>query len=213
MIVLGVDPGTAVTGYGVVVREDGGAVQLLECGVVRTDDSLELAARLRTVHEGILDVIDRHRPDRVAVEGVFYGRNVRSTVILGHTRGAILLAAALRELGVAEYAPAEIKNAVCGTGAAKKEQVQFMVQQLLRLKDAPKPADAADGVAVALCDLGAHGLRVEAGPNGHAAAEAAARDALRAEARAAGGARGGVGRFLREDQLPPARRPPLSPDA
>jgi crossover junction endodeoxyribonuclease RuvC len=110
LIVLGIDPGTAVTGYGVVAREGGGAASLVECGVIRTDDSLELAARLRTVHEGILDIIARHRPDRVAVEGVFYAKNVRTTVTLGHTRGVILLAAALREADVAEYSPAEIKN-------------------------------------------------------------------------------------------------------
>lgn len=155
MIVLGIDPGTAVTGYGVVVREGGGAVSLVECGVVRTDDSLELPARLRTVHEGVLEIIARHRPERIAVEGVFYAKNVRTTVTLGHTRGAILLAAALRDIPVAEYSPAAIKNAVCGTGRATKEQVQFMIQRLLRLKEPPKPSDAADGVAVALCHCNA----------------------------------------------------------
>ena len=186
MIVLGIDPGTAVTGYGVVVREGGGAASLVECGVVRTDDSLELAARLRTVHEGILEIIDRHRPARIAVEGVFYARNVRTTVILGHTRGAILLAGALRDTTVAEYSPAEIKNAVCGSGRATKDQVQFMVQQLLRLKIPPKPADAADGVAVALCDLQAHGVRAQM------------KAQLEIEQRR-GTSTGGVGRLLRPD--------------
>ena len=208
MIVLGIDPGTAVTGYGVVSREGGGAASLVECGVVRTDDSLELAARLRTVHEGILDVIDRHRPTRIAVEGVFYARNVRTTVVLGHTRGAILLAAALRDMQVAEYSPAEIKNAVCGTGRAAKSQVQFMVQQLLRLKAPPKPADAADGVAVALCDLQSHSL------------EALVREQSVIEARLvekgntpANGS--GVGRLLRTDQLsrPRASAETLKPKA
>ena len=87
----------------------------------------------------------------VAVEGVFYAKNVRTSIILGHARGAILLAATMRDLPVSEYSPAEIKNAVSGTGRATKEQVQFMVQRLLRLKEPPRPNDAADGVAVALC--------------------------------------------------------------
>lgn len=157
MIVLGVDPGTAVTGYGVVERADDGALRLLECGVIRTAAESELPARLREIHEGIGEVVERHSPDVVAVEGIFYSRNVRTTVVLGHARGAILLAATLRDVPVAEYAPAEIKSAIVGTGRATKEQVQFMVQRLLRLKSPPRPADAADGVAVALthCYAGA----------------------------------------------------------
>ena len=164
MIVLGVDPGTATTGYGVVARAGDGAVSLVECGVVRTTPSAELAVRLRDIHLGIVEVIERTRPDAVAVEGVFYARNVRTSLVLGHARGVILLAAALRDLPVVEYAPAEIKNAIVGTGRAAKEQVQFMVQRLLRLKAPPKPADAADAVAVALCHsnaptVGAAGVR------------------------------------------------------
>ena len=153
MKVLGVDPGTAATGYGVVVRGDGGAVSLVECGVIRTAASADLPQRLRSIHEGLAEVLERHHPDVVAVESVFYGKNVRTTVMLGHTRGAVLLTAALRELEVVDYSPAEIKNAIVGTGRANKEQVQFMVKKLLRLKEAPSPADAADGVAVALCHL------------------------------------------------------------
>ena len=153
MKVLGVDPGTSATGYGVVVRGDGGAVSLVECGVIRTKADAELPHRLREILEGLGEVLDRQRPDVVAVEGVFYGKNVRTTVLLGHARGAVLLAAALRELDVVDYSPAEIKNAIVGTGRATKDQVQFMVQKLLRLKEVPAPADAADGVAVALCHV------------------------------------------------------------
>lgn len=150
MIVLGVDPGTAITGYGVVARGGDGAVTLLECGVIRTSAAAELPIRLREIYHGITEVLGRHNPEIVAVEGIFYGKNARTTVVLGHARGAILLAATLRDLPVAEYAPAEIKNAIVGTGRATKEQVQFMVQRLLRLKEPPRPADAADGIAVAL---------------------------------------------------------------
>jgi crossover junction endodeoxyribonuclease RuvC len=151
LIVLGVDPGISTTGYGVVTRRGDGAVSLVECGVVRTSPDSTLPERLRIIYEGIGEIVERHRPDAMAVEGVFYGRNVRTTVILGHARGVVLLAGTLRNLPVAEYAPAEVKSAVTGTGRATKEQMQYMVQQLLRLRTPPQPADAADGVAVALC--------------------------------------------------------------
>jgi crossover junction endodeoxyribonuclease RuvC len=151
VIVLGVDPGAATTGYGVLARSGDGAVSLLECGVVRTDAHTPLAARLRQIYDGLGEVLGRHRVDAMAVEGVFYAKNARTSIILGHARGAALLAATLRELPVFEYAPAEVKSAVVGTGRATKEQVQFMVQRALRLRTPPAPADAADGVAVALC--------------------------------------------------------------
>ncbi|HSU14432.1 crossover junction endodeoxyribonuclease RuvC [Longimicrobium sp.] len=149
-VVLGVDPGTAVTGYGVVARQGDGAVLLLECGVIRTHPRAPLPERLRDIHEGLLEVISRAKPDVLAVESVFYAKNVRTSVVLGHARGVVLLAGALRGLKVAEYPPAEVKNAVVGAGAATKDQVGYMVQRLLRLKEPPKPHDAADGVAVAL---------------------------------------------------------------
>jgi len=150
-VVLGIDPGTAVTGYGVVARTGDGAVSLLECGVIRTNAKAPLPERLRDIHEGLLEVIGRARPTVLAVESVFYAKNVRTSVVLGHARGVILLAAALRGVAVAEYPPAEVKSAVVGAGAATKDQVGFMVQRLLRLREPPKPHDAADGVAVALC--------------------------------------------------------------
>ncbi|MGH7555491.1 MAG: crossover junction endodeoxyribonuclease RuvC [Longimicrobiales bacterium] len=158
MIVLGVDPGAGTTGYGVVARSGGGAVSLVECGVIRTEPSTPLPQRLREIFEGVTEVLLRHAPDAVAVEGVFYGRNVRSTVVLGHARAAVLLAASMRDLPVAEYSPAEVKNAIAGTGRATKEQIQYMIQQHLRLKAAPRPADAADAIAVALCHCNAGAL-------------------------------------------------------
>lgn len=149
-LVLGIDPGTAVTGYGVVAF-DGRTATLVECGVIRTTPRDPLPQRLLEVHEGIEEIIARHRPDTVAVEDVFYAKNVRTTIVLGHARGVILLAAQRAALTIVEFPPAEIKKAITGTGAATKEQVQFMVARLLRLKSAPQPADAADGVAAALC--------------------------------------------------------------
>jgi crossover junction endodeoxyribonuclease RuvC len=156
MIVLGIDPGTAVTGYG-VVRGDGAAnPALVECGVIRTHARAPLAARLREIHDGIAEIIERHKPDIMAVEDVFYAKNVRTTVVLGHARGVILLAGEQRGLRIEELPPASIKKAIVGTGGATKDQVQFMLTRLLRLKSAPQPADAADGVAAALaCLMGA----------------------------------------------------------
>jgi crossover junction endodeoxyribonuclease RuvC len=150
-LILGIDPGTAVTGYGVVAKEGGGAVSLVECGVVRTSSGQVLAVRIREIYEAVTILITRHAPSVVVVEDVFQGKNVQSALKLGHARGAILLAAALSEIPIAEYSPREIKKAVVGNGNATKDQVGFMVQQQLRLKAPPSPADAADGVAAALC--------------------------------------------------------------
>jgi crossover junction endodeoxyribonuclease RuvC len=171
VIVLGIDPGTAITGYGVVSTSDDptrdvangaegaprqtrsvpqSAMRLVECGVIRTSPRAPLAARLNDIFDGVTELIERHRPDALAVEDVFYARNVRTTVVLGHARGVVLLAGARAGVTVHEYAPALIKKTVVGRGAATKEQVQFMVARLLRLKNAPQPADAADGVACAL---------------------------------------------------------------
>ena len=150
-LILGIDPGTAVTGYGVVAKASGSAVSLVECGVVRTSSGEALAVRIREIYQEIAALISRHEPTVVVVEDVFLGKNVKSALKLGHARGAILLAAALSEIPIAEYSPREIKTAVVGNGNATKDQVGFMVQQQLRLKAPPSPADASDGVAVALC--------------------------------------------------------------
>jgi crossover junction endodeoxyribonuclease RuvC len=160
MIILGLDPGTAVTGYG-VVREVETRNVLVECGVIRTSPRRPLPARLREIYLGVQELIAKHAPDAVAVEDAFFGRNVRTTVALGQARGVILLAAEEAALPVFEFPPAEVKKAVVGTGAATKEQVQYMLTTVLRLRSAPSPADAADGVAVALTGMHhAHLLRL-----------------------------------------------------
>lgn len=120
---------------------------------MRTTASAPLAVRLREIHEEVAQLIARHRPDCIVVEDVFYARNVRTTLVLGHARGVVLLAGEQAGITIAEYPPAEIKKAVVGNGAATKAQVQFMVAQLLRLREAPQPEDAADGVAAALAHL------------------------------------------------------------
>jgi crossover junction endodeoxyribonuclease RuvC len=144
-----------VLGFGVVsgTPRVTGSARLLECGVVRTPATRALADRLAAVHEGVVELLQRHRPDAVAVEGVFYGKNVRSAIILSHARGVVLLAAATAGAPVHEYSPAAVKKAVVGRGAALKPQVGYAVAQLLRLSAPPRPADAADAVAIALTHL------------------------------------------------------------
>jgi len=165
VVVVGIDPGTAVTGYGVVGPRPDGRLSLLECGVIRTSSNEALPARIREIFLGIQEVMDRFDPGAVAVEDVFQGKNVRSALTLGHARGAILLAAALREVTIAEYSPREIKKAVVGAGGATKDQVGYMVQRHLKLKTPPTPADAADGVAAALCHCFVSGHPPTAGPS------------------------------------------------
>jgi len=152
--VLGVDPGTQVTGYGVIETGNGngspGLGRLIECGVFRFARTNSLPHRLAELHQAIATLIERHQPSVLALEDAFYQKNVRTTLVLGHARGVILLAAQHAELDIAQYAPAMIKKTVAGTGGARKNQVGAMVAHLLRLKTAPQPSDAADGVAAAL---------------------------------------------------------------
>lgn len=150
-LILGIDPGTAVTGFGVVSRRAAGESTLIECGAIRTPATTSLPLRLRAIFQAVSSLLDKHRPYAMAVENVFQGRNVRSALTLGHARGVVLLAGSLTEVEIAEYAPREIKSAVAGTGNATKDQVGYMVRRHLRLRETPKPADAADGVAAALC--------------------------------------------------------------
>jgi crossover junction endodeoxyribonuclease RuvC len=153
LIVLGIDPGTASTGYGVVKGDGLGLVSLVECGVIHTRPRDPLPARLQEIFDGVSELITRHQPDALSVEDIFYAKNVRTTVVLGHARGVVLLAGQQARIAIHELPPAEIKKAVVGNGAATKEQVQFMLTRLLRLKSVPQPSDAADGIAAALAFL------------------------------------------------------------
>jgi crossover junction endodeoxyribonuclease RuvC len=147
--VLGIDPGTAVLGFGVVDSGPLGA-RLIECGVLSTRARDPLPSRLRIIHDAVAELIARHRPDAMAVESVFYARNVRTTMVMSHARGVILLAGEEAGVPLVEYTPAMVKKTVVGRGAALKPQVGYMVAQLLRLRTPPTPHDAADGVALAL---------------------------------------------------------------
>jgi crossover junction endodeoxyribonuclease RuvC len=153
LVVLGIDPGTAVTGFGVVATDGDRRAVLRECGVIRTRATAPLPERLLQLATGVATLVERHHPQVLALEDVFHGRNARTALVLGHARGVIMVTAAQAEIPVAEITPREVKRAVTGTGAATKPQVAAMVARLLRLTAPPTPADAADGVAIALTHL------------------------------------------------------------
>ncbi|MGD8625423.1 MAG: crossover junction endodeoxyribonuclease RuvC [Anaerolineae bacterium] len=159
MLVLGIDPGTAITGYG-LVREDGDELALVACGAITTPAGQPLPERLQTIYRGLAEIVAQHGPDTSAVEELFFSRNVRTALSVGHARGVVLLALADAGLPVHEYKPLEVKQAVAGYGGANKGQVQEMVRMLLNLDQVPRPDDAADAVAVAVCHI--HSARMAA---------------------------------------------------
>lgn len=153
MRVLGVDPGLTRCGLGVVDGGQGRRVTLVEAGVVRTPPGEDVAVRLCAVQDGVAEWLSRHRPDAVAVERVFSQANVRTVMGTAQAGAVAIVAAAGRGLPVGLYTPSEVKAAVTGSGRADKAQVAFMIKKLLELDEAPRPADAADAVALALCHL------------------------------------------------------------
>lgn len=156
MIVLGIDPGTAATGYGIVERT-GSRLRAIDYGLVETLPTHDLPRRLLEIHDAVIELIDAHRPSLIGVERLFFNRNVQTAFAVGQARGVVLLAAAERGLPVFEYGPHEVKLAVTGYGRAGKDQVQRMVQVVLGMPALPRPDDAADALAVAICL--AHGQR------------------------------------------------------
>ena len=150
MRVMGIDPGTAICGWG-IIDADGDDVRLVDYGALTTEAGLPLASRLQFIYWGLDELVHRHRPEAVAVEQLFFSKNVTTALAVGHARGVVLLAAANAGIAVHEYRPMEVKQAIVGYGNATKGQVQQMVRMLLALDDIPRPDDAADALAVALC--------------------------------------------------------------
>jgi crossover junction endodeoxyribonuclease RuvC len=153
MITLGIDPGTAITGYGIIREEQDGGLFVLDYGVIRTQADRSQAERLVQLYQQIKKLILLHRPGLGAVEKLFFQRNVRTALNVGQARGVALLAMAENNLKIGEYTPMEVKQAVAGYGAADKNQVQQMVKTILGLKVIPHPDDAADALAVAICHI------------------------------------------------------------
>ncbi len=152
MLILGLDPGTAITGYG-LVRDVEGRLIAVDYGVITTPSGAELDKRLLQIYQELSALISRHKPDAMAVEKLFFSRNVRTAMAVGQARGVVLLTAALAGVPVYEYTPLEVKQAIVGYGGAEKQQVQQMVKLLLNLAEVPQPDDAADAIAVAVCHL------------------------------------------------------------
>lgn len=155
MLVLGIDPGTATTGYGFVREHPNGALEAVDYGVIKTSAKLPMPDRLKQIHAEMTALIEQHHPDAAAIETLYFGRNVTTAITVAQGRGVILLALAEAGLPIHEYKPAEIKQAIAGYGNADKWQVQEMIRQLLTLDAIPKPDDAADGLGVAITDLNA----------------------------------------------------------
>jgi crossover junction endodeoxyribonuclease RuvC len=157
MRVLGIDPGTATTGYG-VVEEASGELRALTFGAIKTPAKQPLPVRLQSIYRGVQDLVKEWDPAEAAVEELFFSRNVRTAMSVGQARGVALLALANASLSIAEYTPLTIKQAVTGYGSADKAQIQEMVRLLLKLDQIPRPDDAADALAVAICHLNSRRL-------------------------------------------------------
>jgi crossover junction endodeoxyribonuclease RuvC len=153
MLVIGIDPGTATTGYGLVQENPDGSLAVVDFGVILTPAVLPMPERLLELFKRLSDVLLLHRPQSAAVEKLFFQRNVRTALSVGQGRGVALLALAQAGLPVSEYTPLEVKQAVTGYGVADKNQVQQMVRALLDLPEVPQPDDAADALAVAICHV------------------------------------------------------------
>jgi crossover junction endodeoxyribonuclease RuvC len=153
MLVLGIDPGIAITGYGLIRTDDRSDYECITYGTVTTKACLPDAERLKILYDELTQLIILHRPDSSAVEKLFFQKNVKTAISVGQARGVAMLTLAQGGLPITEYTPNEVKQTVCGYGNAGKNQVQRMVQTLLRLPELPKPDDAADALAVAICHI------------------------------------------------------------
>jgi crossover junction endodeoxyribonuclease RuvC len=159
MLVIGIDPGTAITGYGLVEDNDDGSLTVRDFGVILTPSKLSMPERLLELYRKLHAILLLHRPDSGAVEKLFFQRNVRTALSVGQARGVTLLALAEVGINIVEYTPLEVKQAVVGYGGADKNQVQQMVRALLGLHEVPQPDDAADALAVAICHLHSDRMR------------------------------------------------------
>ncbi len=153
MLAIGIDPGTATTGYGLVRQTEAGELQAVDWGVILTPAKMPMGERLDQLHIALTEILQKHQPQNAAVEALFFQRNVRTAMSVGQARGVVLLTLQQAGLAVNDYTPNQVKQAVSGYGAADKHQIQAMVYALLKLPELPKPDDAADALAIAICHL------------------------------------------------------------
>jgi len=164
MLVLGIDPGTATTGYGLVHETDQGGFVVADFGVILTPAGEALEKRLLLLYNRLTELLLLHHPDQGAVEKLFFQRNVTNAIAVGQARGVAMLAMAQKQIPIAEYTPLEVKQAITGYGGAEKMQVQMMVQAVLELAELPRPDDAADALAVAVCHIQSYRMRALLNP-------------------------------------------------
>lgn len=157
MIIIGVDPGFAITGYGVIEYKNN-RFKTIDYGVITTDAKTDLPQRLYVINDKLQELLGQYKPDVMSVEELFFNTNIKTAIAVGHGRGVVLLTAAKAGIPVFEYTPLQVKQSVVGYGRAKKEQVQYMVKILLSLDSIPKPDDAADALAVAICHAHSSGM-------------------------------------------------------
>jgi len=150
LIILGIDPGLAIIGYG-VIQYDGRKLAIIDYGTITTEAGVPLPRRLSSIYDSMASLIEKFKPDAIAFEELFFNKNVKTALTVGHARGTALVCAEKSGTELFEYTPLQVKQAVCGYGRADKQQVQAMVKMLLNLREIPKPDDAADAVAVAIC--------------------------------------------------------------
>ena len=159
MIIMGIDPGLATVGYGVIECDSRQNLSLIDYGTILTKAGIALSTRLLHIYNGIITLYDNFKPEAVAFEELFFNKNVKTAISVAQARGAAVTAARTKTDALFEYTPLQVKQAICGYGRADKNQVQMMVKSILKLKNIPKPDDAADAVAVAVCH--AHSFRTE----------------------------------------------------
>ncbi len=150
-LILGIDPGLHITGYGLIETVAGQSPRLFTYGHIRTNSKKSLAERLQKIYTGLTEVIEKYHPGTAAIESIFYADNVKTAIVMGHARGAAILAAANSGAEISEYSPREIKMSVVGSGGAAKSQVSFMVRSILKLREQIEPDDASDALAAAIC--------------------------------------------------------------
>lgn len=150
MIIMGIDPGFAITGYG-VVKYEGNKFTPLDYGAITTESSMELPQRLLILHKGLVEIMEKYKPNAISIEELFFNKNIKTALTVGHGRGVAVLAAAQSGVDVFEYTPLQVKQSVVGYGRAEKAQMQQMIKIILNLPGIPKPDDVADALAVAVC--------------------------------------------------------------
>jgi crossover junction endodeoxyribonuclease RuvC len=155
MIIMGIDPGFAITGFG-VVKYEGNKFSVLDYGAVTTEASMKLSQRLLILHNELEALIEKYKPDAISIEELFFNKNIKTALTVGHGRGVAVLAAAKSGVEIYEYTPLQVKQSVVGYGRAEKSQIQQMVKAILNLSAVPKPDDVADALAVAICHGNSH---------------------------------------------------------